>query len=346
MKKYNYIDLMKTMGMFIVVAVHCTLFYSGNDFWPIRAEQESAILSWLSNAILVSSVPIFVFAAGFLLQVSLQNKKNSTAQLIRKKAVRLLIPYFIYGALWLVPTYTLFDIPSYGRDKGASLLAGYKAMALGEFSDVAWFLMMLFWVTLIWVLLNGLLSRKNIIYGAAVSVLLYLAAHFLLVQVDYFKLSQIDIYIVVFFAGAALFCLIDYLEKRSTVVLIVSSSVGIVACAFLAQLSPEMYFLDCLLRIVSPALLLILCMGLCRTGVIARMEQTPTYNWLRKNSLYMYLLQAPGMYVVFKLVNPVLGANAILCFLVQFVLTLLLDVILTQGYVTVKGYIKLGSKQP
>ena len=57
--------------------------------------------------------------------------------LIRKKTVRLLIPYFVYGTLWLVPTYTFFDIPNFGRDKGASLLDGYIAMALGKFSDVA-----------------------------------------------------------------------------------------------------------------------------------------------------------------------------------------------------------------
>ena len=169
--------------MFLVIAAHCTLFFSGNEFWLIKADQENTVLKWISKFVVLSVVPIFTFASGFLLQLSLQKKKSSMVDLIRKKAVRLLIPYFVYGTLWLVPTYTLFDIPSFGRDSGASLIDGYKAMALGKFSDVAWFLLMMFWVTLIWILLNGLLKKANLIYGAMVSVILYFAAHFFLNQI-------------------------------------------------------------------------------------------------------------------------------------------------------------------
>ena len=153
MKKYDYIDFMKTIGMFLVIAAHCTLFFSGNQFWPIRSEQENVILRWFCNLLVAASIPIFVFSSGFLIPLSLHKSNISITGLIRKKAFRLLIPYYIYGALWLVPTYTLFDIPSYGRAERTSLLNGYIAMALGKFSDVAWFLMMLFWVTLIWLLI-------------------------------------------------------------------------------------------------------------------------------------------------------------------------------------------------
>lgn len=96
MKKYNYIDFMKTMAMFLVIVAHCALFFSGNEFWLIKADQESILLRWISKFVVLSVVPIFTFAAGFLLQLSLQKNKGSIVDLIRKKAVRLLIPYFIY----------------------------------------------------------------------------------------------------------------------------------------------------------------------------------------------------------------------------------------------------------
>ena len=337
MKKYNYIDFMKTMAMFLVIVAHCALFFSGNEFWLVKAEQENIILRWISKFVVLSVVPIFTFASGFLLQLSLQKNKGSIVGLIRKKAVRLLIPYFIYGTLWLVPTYTFFDIPSFGRDKGASLIDGYKAMALGKFYDVAWFLLMMFWVTLIWILLNGLLKKRNIIYGAMVSVVLYFAVHFFLGQIDYYKISQIDIYIIVFFVGAVLFYISDVVYNNvSKWILIVGSLVGIIACVFLAQLSTEIYIMECILKIVIPILFLTFSMGLCRIKEVGKLEETAVYNWLRKNSLYIYLLQAPGVYIVFGIIYPLIGSNALLCFFVLFILTTLLDVILTLIYVFIK----------
>lgn len=337
MKKYNYIDFLKTMAMFMVIVAHCALFFSGNEFWLIKADQESILLRWISKFVVLSVIPIFTFAAGFLLQLSLQKNKGSIVSLIRKKAVRLLIPYFIYGTLWLVPTYTFFDIPSFGRDKGASLIDGYKAMALGKFSDVAWYLLMMFWVTLIWILLNGLLKKRNIIYGAMVSVVLYFAAHFFLGQIDYYKISQIDIYIIVFFVGAAFFYISDFVYHNvSKWILIVGSLVGIMVCVFLAQLSTEIYMIECMLKIVIPVLFSTFSMGLCRTKVVEKLEETAVYNWLRKNSLYIYLLQAPGVYIIFGIIYPVIGSNTVLCFLVLFILTTLLDGILTLIYEFIK----------
>ena len=340
MKKYNYIDFVKTITMFLVIVAHCTLFFSGNEFWFIKAEQESIVLRWISKFVVLSVVPIFTFASGFLLQLSLQKNKGSIVDLIRKKAVHLCIPYFIYGILWLVPTYTFFDIPSFGRDKGASLIDGYKAMALGQFSDVAWFLLMLFWVTLIRILLMELLKKENLIYGAMVSAVLYFVVHFYLGQIDYYKISQIDIYIIVFFVGAAFFYVSDIVYNTVPEwLLIVGSLVGMIPCVFLAQLSTERYILECILKIVIPVLFLTFSMGLCRTNVIVKLEETAVYNWLRKNSLYIYLLQAPGVYIVFGIIYPIIGSNALLCFLLLFILTTLIDVILTLIYVFIKGKI-------
>lgn len=64
MKKYNYIDFVKTMAMFLVIVAHCTLFFSGNEFWLIKAEQESMVLRWISKFVVLSVVPVFYFCFG------------------------------------------------------------------------------------------------------------------------------------------------------------------------------------------------------------------------------------------------------------------------------------------
>lgn len=104
------------------------------------ADYENGTATYLCNILNFTVVPIFVFCSGFLFQTSMQNKKTGIPATILKRTKRLLIPLFLYGLLWLVPTYTAFDIPAYGRPEGTSLLSGYKAMLLGQFCDLSWFL--------------------------------------------------------------------------------------------------------------------------------------------------------------------------------------------------------------
>ena len=70
--------------------------------------------------------------------------------------------------------------------------------------------------------------------------------------------------------------------------------------------------------------------------MVEKLEETAIYNWLRKNSLYIYLLQAPGVYIIFGIIYPVIGSNTVLCFLVLFILTTVLDGILTLIYEFIK----------
>ena len=41
MKKYNYIDLARTITMFLVVINHILFFYSDNPFWYIYADEKN-----------------------------------------------------------------------------------------------------------------------------------------------------------------------------------------------------------------------------------------------------------------------------------------------------------------
>ena len=122
MKKYNYIDSAKVIAMFLVILFHGLLFFSDSPYWLMNADYKNKTAIFLCNILNYTVVPLFVFCSGFLLQVSMQNKELRTGTAIKKRIKRLLLPYIIYRALWLVPTYTLFDIPVYGRPKGSSLI--------------------------------------------------------------------------------------------------------------------------------------------------------------------------------------------------------------------------------
>ena len=119
MKKYDFIDFMKTMAMFLLPAFSCRY---------LCKRIKAAFFTWSERK-----------QSGCWFHISYTEH---------------------YGLFQRIP---FFDIPSFGRDKGTSLLDGYKAMALEKFSDMAWFLLMLFWVTLIWILLQVLLRKRNLI---------------------------------------------------------------------------------------------------------------------------------------------------------------------------------------
>lgn len=328
MKKFDYIDLSKTIAMFLVILCHSLLFFADNPYWLLNADYKSNTAEFLYNMFSCTVIPMFVFCSGFLFQLSLQKRELVTVTAVIGRAKRLLLPYLLYGILWLVPTYTLFDVPSFGRPEGTSLIYGYKSMLLGQFSDVAWFLLMLFWVSVIWIILRELLKKERIIIGAAAAVVLYIAAHTLLSEISYYKLNQIDIYILIFFVGASFFWIADKINKLSMPILMMIFLIGVIVCAILNQYMMSNYWIYCILAILLPVVILILSMGLCKLKLYARIENTRTYKWLLNHNMDIYLMQAPAMYLSFRIFYPLIGQYCFLCIAAIYIFTIAVDIIL------------------
>lgn len=328
MKKYNYIDLAKTITMFLVILFHSLLFFADNPYWLFNADYKNDTSIFLCNILNCTAVPLFVFCSGFLFQISMQKKEISTATAILKRAKRLLLPYLLYGFLWLVPTYTVLDIPSHGRAKGSSLIYGYKSMLLGQFSDVSWFLLMLFWVSVIWIILRKLLKKDSLVIGAVVAAALYFATHNLLSGVDYYTLNQIDVFIVIFFVGASFFWIADRINKLPMPIMILISVLGVLVCAILAQYASLNYWLYSVLAIIMPVIMVIFAMGLCKLKLQAHIENSRIYKWLLKHNMDIYLMQAPGMYVSFMIFYPIIGQYCFLCVIISYIFTIAFDFII------------------
>ena len=328
MKKYNYIDLAKTIAMFLVILFHSLLFFTDNPHWLFTADYRNDTATFLSNILNCTVVPLFVFCSGFLFQLSTQKREMSTGANILKRAKRLLLPYFLYRIFWLVPTYSIFDIPAYGRPKGSSLIYSYKSMLIGQFNDVSWFLAMLFWVSIIWIILRKFLKKERIIIGAIVAIALYFITHQLLAEMNYYALNEIDIYIVIFFVGASFFWITDKIYERSIPVLLLISIPGILICAILAQYASLNYWLYSVVAIIMPVVMIIFTMGLCKCAFMGKIGNTRIYKWLLKHNMDIYLMQAPGMYLSFMMVYPAVGWNCFLCVVICYIVTIAIDFVI------------------
>lgn len=47
MKKFYYIDLAKTITMFLVIICHCLLFFANNPYWAVLADYQNDVVIFL-----------------------------------------------------------------------------------------------------------------------------------------------------------------------------------------------------------------------------------------------------------------------------------------------------------
>ena len=131
------------------------LFYKNpSPFWPLNAGIASPSVITVTAFLGDCLVPSLVLCSGFLFLLSTRNHPRSRCEMLKNKVKRLIWPYFIYGALWLVPLYTFFDIPTFGRPLHTDFVSGFLAMYIGVFKDHLWFLLSLFWATLFFIIMS------------------------------------------------------------------------------------------------------------------------------------------------------------------------------------------------
>ncbi len=328
--------------MMLVVMAHCSYFYCYDPFWPIKAEQGSDVVNAFCNILSYCHVAIFVFISGFLFNLKISKAPISSLQLIKSKFKSFIVPWFFYGVFWLVPVATFFNIPSFGREKDASLMAGYYSMITGQFTDVAWFLLMLFWVTLVWIILRNFLLRDRLLISVPVALTLFLGAHYGLADINYYKLSQIDMFLLIFYLGAETYHFIDELEglKASQTL---AFGVGLLLVqAVGAQFAASDFYLGVLVRIIAAYSFLLLGITINKLGFIEKIAAANWYKWCTIHNMDVYLFQVPWFYLGFDLLYPVVGTNPYLCiagnFIVTFVMIGVVSRFLTEGKKCVKRY--------
>ena len=176
------------------------LFYRwyGTSFWPLSAGIASPEAIVLTDFLEYCLVPSLILCSGFLFLLSTRNHHRSRWEMFKTKVKRLIWPYFIYGALWLVPLYTFFDIPAFGRLLHTDFVSGFIAMCIGVFTDHLWFLWPLFWATLFFILIRNLLDGKKLIVAGALTVIAAGCIELFLSNIQYYRIAESGPFFIVF----------------------------------------------------------------------------------------------------------------------------------------------------
>ena len=81
------------------------------------------------------------------------------------------------------------------------------------------------------------------------------------------KRNQIDIYLVIFFAGASFYWIADKVNMLSLSALLVISVSGMALCTILAPYTSNAYWLYFVLSVAMPVLMVIFAMGICKLEI-------------------------------------------------------------------------------
>jgi surface polysaccharide O-acyltransferase-like enzyme len=318
----NEISLLKTCSLLGVIFLHALYpFPVPGTFWKMFAEQPSLTaertVSWLGLII----IPSFMLASGYLLALSLEFKKRSFAGQLANRAKRLLIPWFCMTLFWMVPLYTLFDLPAYNRPAGLSLLHAYEAGLKGLFCDHLWFLLVLFWASLFWLAAFPLLKR----IGPSGGLALAFAVSWLISRygqgLTWYALWETAGPLIYVFLGIALCYCRDRLEaflKRWAAPAFAVTFLSYALFASYGELPQILHWTAC----CAGALLAYQASLFCSRRCYRALRGNIGYRYFEDNSFRFYLFHIPGGLVIFRTLDAWTSLSPLPFVLLSFTLNL------------------------
>lgn len=320
---YPHIALLKTKCLFLVVVMHCIMFFATPfPFWKLYADAPLPIADLCAAIAGSTIIQSFMLASGFLFAASWDSGKRTPLQHALHRGRRILLPWLGVGILWVAPLYTLFSIPAFGHSADATLLETWKSVALGLFNDHLWFLLVLFWITLFWIIALWALrkcGRDTALYGGILALAAALCMQNYGGWLTWYCLWETPPFILCYYLGIAAF------RNRETLDALCRSrpfalGIGLLALIILlwpyagAPVSGWIVSLLC-------ALLMYHIFLLC-SGIYPLLQAVAPFAWFERNAFRFYLFHLPTPLLVFMWLYKPLQLPPVAFALLNIVITL------------------------
>ncbi|MDR1296445.1 MAG: acyltransferase [Deltaproteobacteria bacterium] len=329
------VTLLKTFSLIGVIFLHATLpFTIPEGFWTIYAPWQSSLAEAFKfwGGLLI--IPSFMLASGYLAALSEDRRPRKASKYIVNRIKRLLVPWFLLSVFWMVPLYTLFDIPAYNRPKGFTLGETYQASLLGLFADHLWFLLVLFWVASFWAVLQPLRRRFGLFFGIVCVFATSLLLHYYGQWLKMYCIWEIDGPLLWFTAGYVFFRYRICAEKAAAwhpLVLFIVNAVCFVALSRYSSRTPLIYWITSGLGALAA---FHACLYFVR--IHEWLRKFWMYRYFEENSFRFYLFHMPGGYLTFNILTSMGMTTPLLLILLSFSF----NICLTAGIVTMVNAIE------
>jgi fucose 4-O-acetylase-like acetyltransferase len=187
--KFNNISLLKNYGIILVIIGHSLSVFRGDH--PFISTISSTFLRDLSYYISMYHMPLFFFASGFIYKYKLPKTQSD---FIKKKTLRLIIPYFSVGILYLIPIWLYTKVYHGAKD----VLWGFF---LSNNPGHLWFVLALFHVFIFFHLFKKWIFKTS----PWVAFLIFYLFSRVASHLPYFQMDNAMRYVIYFYLGSIIF---------------------------------------------------------------------------------------------------------------------------------------------
>ena len=302
------IDMMKFYGIILVVIGHVATTYLPTSL--IRPKIPSEFICNLKDIIYAFHMPMFIFVSGcvFAYQLEIKKKKISFVSLLKNKFKRLMIPFYVFGFLWVLPVMVILGF----RDPFHYAIDGF---ILAIDPRHLWFVMTLFWIFL---LFYGLKFFSDSLHMPSWIILpIAVALYFLPIKhISYLQIGNVFNYFLWFSLGYF------FILKRQWWGILLGTSIIVLALSYIYQ-NPI---------IASIKNIAVAIIGISAMYIVSKYTQgirdTFLYKTIGDNSFGIYLFHAMIIYILEYMFSPY-PINPLLLSIVIFSISLVLSVLLT-----------------
>lgn len=333
------LNSMKVITILLVVFAHVTRMYTPQGaFQPLVG---SNLLETITLYIYSFHMPTFVAISGaiYFYVKRTKNRYDDPKIFIINKAKRLLIPYFFFACLAVLPTLYFT-----GLLKDGVITAFIKKILLGTDPRHLWFLTMLFFVFIIFDFLENWIYKTkigfNLIFLTALNILSFHLPSFL-----NFHIHLVFRYTLYFYVGYAYFqyrnSITNFLRKKAMILVLLFSSIILF---FISQILSERDFPALFCEFINPfcalagsAVLYVLSYKLSQTKITSFY----IYNLIKQNSFGLYLFHPMIIYWIFYLCSDI-AINPYVLTVSAFLASTIISLALTEMFRKCKLEIFIG----
>lgn len=188
----NYLDLVKSINILLVVLGHILVLYNGRSF----GLPENHFLLTINKGLYLFHMPLYIALSGAIFELCIERGKYSDfISFLKNKILRLLLPFLVVSIFFLAPT--LYFL---GLSHCNYIQTIMKSVCCIDAMDRhLWFLPALFWVFIVVWWLTHL--KINIYVSYLLSILLSMAWFAILPGFDFFRLTHAVHYMPYFIFG-------------------------------------------------------------------------------------------------------------------------------------------------
>ncbi len=158
-------DMIKVFATFLVVTAHASRMYTGNGV--VTPAVGSLWLAGLTDFIYSFHMPLFICVSGAVYSMCVIDlgKYKNTLKFLTNKAKRLLIPYIVFGLLYVAPVMWKF-----GFVQGGFLSYCLNGIILAQNNRHLWYVLSLFIIFAFCALINKLPKKANCFLTLAILI--------------------------------------------------------------------------------------------------------------------------------------------------------------------------------